>query len=101
MRLNKKFRPFKKGYLPGWTEEVFVVRKVVPHMATTTYKVQELDDTPLQGTFYAWDLQKVHLDEASYFRVEKVLKRQKDKLYVKWKGSPAKSNSWIYKKDLK
>ena len=53
MRLNKKFRPFKKGYLPGWTEEVFVVRKVVPHMASTTYKVQELDDTPLQGTFYA------------------------------------------------
>ena len=22
VRLNKKFRPFKKGYLPGWTEEV-------------------------------------------------------------------------------
>ena len=34
-RLNKKFRPFKKGYLPGWTEEVFVVRKVVPGMTTT------------------------------------------------------------------
>ena len=71
MRLNKKFRPFKKGYLPEWTKEVFVVRKVVPDMATTTYKVQELDDTSLQGTFYAWDLQKVHLDEVSYFRVEK------------------------------
>ena len=25
VRLNKKFRPFKKGYLPGWTEEVFAV----------------------------------------------------------------------------
>ena len=93
VRLNKKFRPFKKGYLPGWTEEVFVVRKVVPGMATVTYKVQELDDTPLQGTFYAWALQKVHLDEASYLRVEKVLKRLKDKLYVKWKGYPAKYHS--------
>ena len=29
VRLNKKkFRQFKKGYLPGWTEEVFVVRGV-------------------------------------------------------------------------
>ena len=101
VRLNKKFRPFKKGYLPGWTEEVFVVRNVVPGMAITTYKVQELDDTPLQGTFYAWDLQKVHLDEASYFRAEKVLKRRKDKLYVKWKRYPAKYNGWIYRKDLK
>ena len=53
VRLNKKFRPFKKGYLPGWTEEVFRVRKVVPGIQTT-YKVQELDDTPLKGTFYAW-----------------------------------------------
>ena len=100
VRLNKKFRPFKKGYLPGWTEEVFQVRKVVPGMVTT-YKVQELDDTPLQGTFYVWDLQKVHVDEATYFRVEKVLKRQKDKLFVKWKGYPSKYNSWINKKDLK
>ena len=28
MRLNKKFRPFKKGYLPGWTEEVFLVKQI-------------------------------------------------------------------------
>ena len=76
VRLNKKFRPFKKGYLPSWTEEVFVVRKVLPGM-TATCKVQELDDTPLQVTFYAWDLQKVQLDESSYFRVSE---RQKDKL---------------------
>ena len=98
--LNKKFRLFKKSYLPGWTEELFVLRKVVPGM-TTTYKVQELDDIPLQGTFYAWDLQKVHIDESSYFRVENILKRQKDKLYVKWKGYTSKYNSWIHKKDLK
>ena len=97
---NKKLRLFKKGYLPGWTEEGFQVHKVLPGMVTT-YKVQELDDTPLQGTFYVWDLQKVHVDEATYFRVEKVLKRQKDKLFVKWKGYPSKYNSWINKKDLK
>ena len=27
VRLNEKFRQFKKGYLPSWTEEVFVVRR--------------------------------------------------------------------------
>ena len=64
--LNKKFRPFKKGYLSVWTEEVFQVRKVVPGMVTT-YKVWELDETPLQGTFYVCNLQKVHVDEATYF----------------------------------
>ena len=29
IRLNKKHRPFKKSYLPGWTEEVFVVTHVM------------------------------------------------------------------------
>ena len=29
VRLNKKYRIFKKGYLPGWTEEVFVVGKAM------------------------------------------------------------------------
>ena len=101
VRLNKRFRSFKKGYLPGWTEEVFVVRQVVPSLGVTTYKVKELDDTPLQGTFYTRDLQKVTVDESSFFRVEKVLKRTKDKLYVKWKGYPAKYNSWIHKNDVK
>ena len=32
------------------------------------------------------------------FRVEKVIKRKDDKLYVKWKGYDSSFNSWIYKK---
>lgn len=40
---------------------MFEIRKVVPGFVTN-YKVRELDDTPLQGTFYTWDLQKDHVD---------------------------------------
>ena len=40
VRLNKKHQPFQKGYLPGWTEEVFVIRRAVPGVVPT-YKVQE------------------------------------------------------------
>ena len=40
VRLNKKFRTFKKGYLPGWTEEVFVVKRVQKEKVPT-YKVDE------------------------------------------------------------
>ena len=71
VRLNKIHRTFAKGYLPGWTEEVFVVHRVVPG-PVTTYKIREWDDTPVQGTFYAEDLQKVHVSDV--FRIEKVLK---------------------------
>ena len=30
VRLTKKHHPFKKGYLQGWTEEMFLVRRMVP-----------------------------------------------------------------------
>ena len=34
------------------------------------------------------------------FRVEKILKKKGDKLYVKWKGYNNSFNSWIDKKDI-
>ena len=50
VRLNEKFRQFKKGYLPGRTEEVFVVSSVKKGRVPT-YKVNEWDGTPVKGTF--------------------------------------------------
>ena len=100
VRLNKKFRTFKKGYLPGWTEEVFIVSRVVPG-SVVTYKIKEIDDTPLEGTFYSQDLQKVTVSDDDLYRVEKVLKRKGNKLLVRWKGWPDKYDSWIDKKDVR
>ena len=48
-------------------------------------------------SFYEKELQKASQKE---FRIEKVLKRKGDKLYVKWKGYDSRFNSWINKKDL-
>ena len=92
-------RTFEKGYLPGWTEEVFVVHRVTPG-PVPTYKIREWDDTPVKGIFYEVDLQKVHVSNQALFRIEKVLKRRKDRLLVKWKGWPDKYNSWIASQDV-
>ena len=40
VRLNKIHRTFEKRYLPGWTEEGFVVHRVVPG-PVPTYKIRE------------------------------------------------------------
>ena len=34
------------------------------------------------------------------FRIEKIIKRKGNKLYLKWKGYDDSFNSWITKKDL-
>ena len=46
------------------------------------------------GKFYEKQLQKKNQAE---FRVEKVIKRKGDKLYVKWKGYDNSFNSWTNK----
>ena len=99
VRLNKIHRSFEKGYLPGKTEEVFVVHRVVPGVVPT-YKIREWDDIPVKGTFYEADLQNVHVSNDASFRIEKVLKRQKDRVSVKWQGWPDKYNSWISSQDV-
>lgn len=100
VRLNKKHRPFKKGYLAGWTEEVFVVREV-RRGPVPTFKIEELEGTPIQGTFYKQDLQRVTVPDNDLFRIEKILKRRGNKVFVQWKGWPDKYNSWIEKSALK
>ena len=49
-----------------------------------TYVVSDLNGEEITGSFYEKELQKTNQKE---FRIEKVLKRKGDKLYVKWKGT--------------
>ena len=58
------------------------------------YKVEEFDGTPVQGTFYVEDLQKVTVDEMLW-RVEKVLKRRRGQAFIRCKEWPSKYDSWI------
>ena len=45
-------------------------------------------------------MKKIAKTNQKEFRIEKVLKRKDDKLYVKWKSCNNSFNSWINKIDL-
>ena len=74
----------------------FVVSKI-KNTVLWTYIISDLNAEPITGSFYEKELQKTSQEK---FRIEKVLKRKGDKLYVKWKGYDNSFNSWIDKKDL-
>ena len=99
VRLQKQHRPFEKGYLPGWTEEVFLIDRAVPG-PVATYKIKEWDITPVKGTFYEQDVQKVDVPDDALFRVENVLQRRRQEVKVRWKGWPKKYDSWIPNRSL-
>ena len=70
-------------------EEVFVISKI-KDTVPLTYVVSDLSGEEITGSFYEKELQKTNQKE---FRIEKVLKRKGDKLYIKWKGYNNRSNS--------
>ena len=45
-------------------------------------------------------MKKLEKNNQKYFRIEKVISRKGDKLYVKWKGYDNRFNNWIDKKEL-
>ena len=96
VRISKYKNIFAKGYVPNWSEEAFIVNKI-KNTAPWIYTISDLNGEKVIGTFYEKELQKANQKE---FRIEKVLKRKGDKLYVKWKGYDHSFNSWINKKDI-
>ena len=59
--------------------------------------INDLNDDEITGTIYEKELQKTNQQE---FRIKKVIKKNGDKFYVKWKGCDSSFNSWIDQKDL-
>ena len=96
VRISKCKNIFAKGYTPNWSEEVFVVSKI-KNTVPWTYVVSDLNGEEITGSFYEKELPETSQKE---LRIEKVLQRKSDKLYLKWKGYDNRFNSWVNKKDL-
>ena len=82
--------------MPNWSEEIFVIMKI-KNTVLWTYVINDLNGEEIVGTFYEQELQSTNPQE---IRIERVIKKKGDKLYVKWKGYDNSLNSWIDKKDI-
>ena len=82
VRVSNYKNIFARGYSPNWSEEVFVIKKV-KNTVPWTYVINDLNGEEITGTFYEKELQRINQAE---FRIERVIKRKGDKIYVKWKG---------------
>ena len=96
VRISKYKNIFAEGYMPNCSEEVFVIKKV-KNTVSCTYVINDLNGEEITGTFYEKELQKTNQEK---FRIEKVIRRKGDKLYIKWKGYDNSFNSWIEKASL-
>ena len=95
-RKSKYKNTFAKGYVPNWSEEVFMIKKF-KKTVPWTYVISDLKGKEIVGTFYKKELHKTNQKE---FRTEKVIKGKVDKLYVKRKGYNSFLNSWNDAKEI-
>ena len=75
----------------------FLLLKKIKNTVPWTYIISDLNGEEIVVSFCEKELQKTNQKE---FRIEKVIKRNGNKLYVKWKRYNNSFNSWIDKKDL-
>ena len=96
VRISKYKNIFAKEYTPNWSEEIFIVSKI-NNTVPWTYVISDMNGEDITGSFYEKELQSTN---QQIFRIEKIIKRKGNKLYVKWKGYDNSFNSWINKKDI-
>lgn len=99
VRITKIAGKFFRGYKPRFVEEVFVISKVLTKMPVAMYDLETIDGKEnILGRFYQNELTLVNQDT---YRIEKIVKRKGNKVYVKWRGFPSSMNSWQLEKNVK
>ena len=72
VRISKyKRNVFDKGYTPNWSEEIFTVNEIQSTIPVT-YRLKDLRDEDIQGSFYEPELLKATQE---VFRIDKVIRR--------------------------
>uniref|UniRef100_A0A914NJN1 Integrase n=1 Tax=Meloidogyne incognita TaxID=6306 RepID=A0A914NJN1_MELIC len=103
VRIEKYKHIFQKGYLPNFTNEIFIIDKVrlVPYQPPT-YKIKDSNGEQIRGWFYSNDLILVKENskkDENLYDINKVLKKRKrdgeEYVFVSWKGYGPEHNSWI------
>lgn len=102
VRISKYSTVFAKGYLPLWSEEIFIISKV-HKTSPPVYSLKDEASDELEGTWYEPELQKVDVKYETY-KIESILGQRKingkTQYLVRWVGYPPSFDSYVNKNDL-
>jgi len=97
VRISKYKHVFSKGYTPNWTTEIFTISKILP-TNPVTYKLKDESNNTIHGCFYGQEIKLTNFPDT--FLIERIIKRNKNKMFVKWLGLNSNYNSWIKSTDI-
>ena len=105
VRIKKGNLKFAKGYEQTFSTEIFRVVKVIQRMPQPVYELSDMQDRPIEGQFYNYELVKVTVSPQTEFQIDKIV-RTRDRggikqHLVKWRGYDETFNSWVDATDIK
>ena len=81
-----------------WSEELFKIYKI-NKSNVITYQLKDMNNEIIKGIFYQKELQLTKNTTGEYI-IEKILKTNKNRIYVKWRNYSNNFNSWIDKNSV-
>jgi hypothetical protein len=105
LRISKEKMKFAKGSEQNYSTEIFKIVKVIRRTPMPLYELQDLNGTPIDGTFYQEELVPVRISKRAVFKIDKILSKRVKKgireVLVSWKGYPSSVNIWIRASNVK
>lgn len=98
VRLSKYRTVFEKSYKPNFTTEIFKISKVQYNTDPITYLLVDYKNQNVLGSVYEEELQSVKHPDV--YLVEKILRRKRGQVLVKWLGFGPEHNSWISESEV-
>ena len=85
-------------------QQTFQVVKVIQRMPQPVYELSDLQDRPIEGQFYNYELVRVTVSPQTQFQIDKIVRtRSKDGIkqhLVRWRGYDETFNSWVNASDM-
>ena len=81
-----------------WTDELFKIYSI-NRSNVITYKIKDLNDNIIEGIFYEKELQKTK-NTSEVYVIEKIIRKNKNKYFVKRRNYSNDFNSWVDKDDV-
>ena len=106
VRLSHQKRPFKRSYNEQYTEEIFKIYARIPSHPPR-YKLQDMKDREIKGSFYEEEMQHADYDSTTQFKIAKVHKNRKKKIngvtnvLISWVGYSSDFDSYVPLSDIK
>ena len=99
VRVSLLKNTFEKSYTSNWTEEIFIIDDIKTSNVHY-YFLKNLQGKKIDEMFYEQELLKTNMKENDLYIIEKIIKKNKNKYLVKWRGYSDDFNTYVNKDDI-